>query len=125
MPAQKQIITDAEYEIMKVLWSAERKMMVGEVLSELTGSCWSASTISTFLLRLVAKGVVAGEKRGRANYYYPLLKRREYEMNESISFLEKIYNGSVTDMVSALYDNGKISREDILSLKRMLEIWGV
>lgn len=121
MPISKQTVTDAEYEIMKVLWKAERKMTVGEVLRELKGSKWSASTISTFLLRLADKGVVAGEKWGRANYYYPLLTQNEHDMEETSAFLKKLYSGSVTKMVRALYDNSRLSREDMFELAELLE----
>lgn len=51
----KQTITDSEYAIMKILWSAEKKMTVSDVVKSLNGNDWTPSTVSTFLQRLLKK----------------------------------------------------------------------
>ena len=53
MSVIKQTITDSEYEIMKILWDAEDKMTVSDVVKALDGNDWTASTVSTFLQRLL------------------------------------------------------------------------
>lgn len=122
MSTIKQTITESEYNIMKILWSSERKMTVSEVCSKLEGNEWTPSTVSTFLLRLLKKEVIASEKHGKANYYYPLLKQEEYSINETRSFLSKLYNGSVKNLVASLYDNKEISKDEIDDLKKMFEL---
>ena len=118
----KQTITDSEYAIMKILWSAEKKMTVSDVVKSLNGNDWTPSTVSTFLQRLLKKNVVACEKRGSANLYYPVLRQSDYDMSETESFLSKIYKGSVKNLVAALYENKKISKKDILDLKEMFDL---
>lgn len=118
----KQTITDAEYKIMKVLWSTEKKMTVADVVGELGESDWTASTVSTFLQRLLKKGVVACKKKGKANLYYPKLKQSEYDLSETESFLSKIYAGSVKNLVAALYENKKLSKEDTAELRKMFDL---
>lgn len=122
MPAVKQTITESEYAIMKILWKSEKKMTVSEVTQQLTGNEWTASTVSTFLQRLLKKEVVSCDRKGKTNYYYPLLKQNEYDMSETASFLTKLYNGSVKNLVAALYENEKISKEDLSDLKKMFEL---
>ncbi len=122
MAAVKQTITDSEYLIMKVLWKSGKKMTVAEVAEALEGSDWTASTVSTFLQRLLKKGVVACNKKGKSNLYYPLLKQNEYDLCETESFLSKIYRGSVKNLVAALYENKKLSEDDISDLKKMFEL---
>ena len=122
MSAAKQTITEAEYEIMKILWKSGNKMTVSEVTQSLTGNEWTASTVSTFLQRLLKKEVVSCDRKGKTNYYYPLLKQNEYDMSETASFLSKLYNGSVKNLVAALYENEKISKEDLSDLKKMFEL---
>ena len=122
MSAAKQTITDSEYEIMKILWSSDEKMTVADVIGELRGNDWTASTVSTFLQRLLKKGVVGCEKKGKTNLYYPLLKQSEYDMSETENFLSKIYKGSVKNLVAALYENKKLSKEDMSDLKKMFEL---
>lgn len=122
MAALKQTITDAEYEIMKVLWDSPDMVTVSDVVARLSDNEWSASTVSTFLQRLLRKGVISCEKRGKANLYYPLLSRDEYDICETQSFLSKIYKGSVKNLVAAMYQNKKLTDEDLSELREMFEL---
>lgn len=122
MSNTKHTITDSEYTIMKILWQSEKPLTVAEVVSKLEGNDWTASTVSTFLQRLLKKGVVGCDKKGKTNLYYPQLKQDEYDMKETESFLTKIYRGSVKNMVAALYENKKLSSEDVSELKKMFEL---
>ncbi len=118
----KQTITDSEYAIMRILWKAEKQMTVADVVRELDGNDWTASTVSTFLQRLLKKEVIACDKKGKTNLYYPLLKQNEYDLSETENFLSKIYKGSVKNLVAALYENKKLSSEDMSDLKKMFEL---
>ena len=118
----KQTITDSEYQIMKILWRTDEKLTVAEVVKEIDGNDWTASTVSTFLQRLLKKGVISCEKKGKTNLYYPLLKQSEYDLNETENFLSKIYKGSVKNLVAALYENKKLSKDDMSELKKMFEL---
>lgn len=122
MPNTKQTITDAEYQIMKILWQSKNKMTVAEVVRELEGTEWTPSTVSTFLQRLLKKGVVSCDKKGKSNLYYPKLLQSEYDLSETENFLSKIYKGSVKNMVATLYKNKKLSNEDISDLKKMFDL---
>lgn len=118
----KQTITDSEYTIMKILWRTDAKMTVADVVRELEGNDWTASTVSTFLQRLLKKEVISCDKKGKTNLYYPLLKQSEYDLRETENFLSKIYKGSVKNLVAALYENKKLSNEDVSDLKKMFEL---
>ena len=122
MSTVKQTITDSEYQIMRILWRRDKQMTVAEVVGELDGNDWTASTVSTFLQRLLKKGVVACDKKGKTNLYYPLMKQSEYDLSETENFLSKIYKGSVKNLVAALYENKRLSSEDVSELKRMFEL---
>ena len=122
MPNVKQTITDSEYQIMRILWKADKQMTVADVVRELDAKDWTASTVSTFLQRLLKKNVIACDKKGKTNLYYPKLKQNEYDLNETESFLSKIYKGSVKNLVAALYENKKLSSQDLSELKKMFEL---
>ena len=122
MSNTKHTITDSEYAVMKILWSSDSELTVADVVSRLQGSSWSASTVSTFLQRLLKKGVIACKKKGKTNLYYPILSQSDYDMDETQSFLSKLYNGSVKNLVAALYENKKLSKEDVSDLKKMFEL---
>ena len=122
MPNIKHTITDSEYTIMKILWKSEKKMTVAEVVKTLDGNGWTASTVSTFLQRLLKKEVISCDKKGKSNLYYPLLKQSEYNLRETENFLSRIYKGSAKNFVAALYENKKLSKEDLSDLKKMFEL---
>lgn len=122
MSPNKHTITDSEYTIMKILWASKEKCTVAHVVNALDDHRWSASTVSTFLQRLLKKEVVGCEKRGKANLYYPLLAQADYHLQETETFLDKVYQGSVKNMVAALYENQKLSQEDISDLKSLFEL---
>lgn len=107
---------------MQILWDAKSKMSVGEVVNALNGNDWTASTVSTFLQRLLKKGVVDCEKSGKTNLYYPIIQQSEYNISETESFISKIYKGSAKNLVAALYENKKLSEKDISELKKMFEL---
>ena len=58
-------------------------------------------------------------KHGKTNCYYPIMKRSEYSINETKSFLSKLYGGSVKRMVASLYENEEISEDEVDELKKM------
>ena len=69
-------ISDAEWEIMKALWSnsTERGMTLGEIVRALDeNNMWSYTTIRTLLVRLITKGAVTADHHRRL----PLLARFE------------------------------------------------
>lgn len=59
-------ISEAEYEVMKVVWkeSPVNTNVVTEILTKTTN--WSPKTIQTLLKRLVNKGALTYEKQGRS-----------------------------------------------------------
>ena len=122
MSPNKHTITDSEYTIMKILWSSQEKCTVADVVKALDDQRWTPSTVSTFLQRLLKKGILGCEKKGKTNLYYPLLGQTDYHLQETESFLDKVYKGSVKNLVAALYENQKLSQEDIDDLKSLFEL---
>ncbi len=122
MANTKQTITDSEYEIMKILWQSGEKMTVAAVTNALSGQDWTPSTVSTFLQRLLKKGILSCERKGKTNLYFPVMAESDYELSETESFLSKLYKGSVKNMVAALYESKKLSQEDVSELKKLFEL---
>ena len=116
----RQTVTESEYELMKILWNAPHPLSLGEILAELGGK-WVRNTVGTLLVRLCEKGVVDYEKKGKSNLYYAVLSEKEYSMSETKSFLSKLYNGSIGNLVACLYENKEISKEDIDSLRKIID----
>lgn len=113
-------ISEAEYEIMKAVWK-NAPISTNEVVELFEGGNWSPKTVQTLLARLVKKGALGYEKRGRVFVYSPLIDEEEYRREESSSFLKKFYNGALNSMVLNFIDGDKLSPDDIDELTRTLE----
>ena len=113
-------ISEAEYEIMKAVWK-NAPISTNEVVELFEGGNWSPKTVQTLLARLVKKGALGYEKRGRVFVYSPLIDEEEYRREESPSFLKKFYNGALNSMVLNFIDGDKLSPDDIDELTRILE----
>lgn len=116
-----QRLSDTEMELMQVIWSLDHPVKSTELLtifSQTKGKEWKGQTISTFLARLVDKGVLVAEKQGRANVYTSCLSPEEYKKWEAQSMLDKMYQGSVKNFLATLYDGEKVSKEEISDLKQ-------
>lgn len=122
MSNTKQTITGSEYEIMKILWENGGKMSVAQVTAKHSDNDWTASTVSTFLQRLLKKGVVLCEKKGKTNLYFPGISQDKYDFEETENFIAKIYKGSAKSLVAALFENKKLSKDDVSELKKMFEL---
>ncbi len=113
-------ITEAEYEVMKIVWKYA-PINTNEITEKLLAtSSWSAKTIQTLIKRLVNKGALTYEKNSRVFVYTPLVKESEYISQESNSFLNRYYDGDITAMLSAYIENDKLSETEIETLRSLL-----
>lgn len=107
-------------EIMEVIWDCNHQITSNELLHIFVqrGKGWKSQTISTFLSRLVEKKFLIVSKEGRNNIYLPRISQEDYRLWEAQNVLDKIYQGSVKNMITALYDGEKLSDDDIAELKQ-------
>lgn len=116
-------IGDAEFEIMKVLWKAGEPVSTQYINDAVEEKGWKRTTISTFLARLVQKGAVTSEKRGKLYYYAPLISKGEYRREQTKSLIKSLYNGSVRELAVSLFEEERLSDEDIRELRSMFDGW--
>lgn len=111
-------ISDAEYEIMKIIWDEEGEVTTACIIERLgEDNPWKHTTILTLAKRLVDKNVLSVRKEGRVNYYSPTISKDEYKSYQADDFIEDMYDGNVKSLIASLYDNKKIDKEDIKELK--------
>ena len=121
MSVQQVKLTDAEWQVMECLWAGAPMSgrEVTQALEPKTG--WSRSTILTLLSRLEAKGAVAGDSEEGKKLFLPLLGREDAALQETETFLDKVYHGSLSLMVSALTQRQALSPEEIRQLHQLLD----
>lgn len=117
-------LPDLELEVMLVIWKSAESAHTGEIAQRLDNKTRPIQAIQTVLSRLGEKGFVRCEKKGRFNYYYPLVTEEDYIKGETASFLEKLYGNSPAKLVAALVKSAPMSEEDLGELRKILESGG-
>ena len=114
-------ISDAEWIVIKVLWDEPQitSTKIIETLSSKTN--WKPKTIHSLINRLVNKGAVGINKEGSQFRFYPILDKKDCVMEETRSFVKKVYDGSVNLMVSNFIKNEKLSQKEIEELQQLLK----
>ncbi|GAB6172497.1 BlaI/MecI/CopY family transcriptional regulator [Paradesulfitobacterium aromaticivorans] len=114
-------ISDAEWQVMKILWE-KAPVTSSEIVESLrlkTG--WSPTTIYTLINRLVKKKVVAIEKGSSPYVCRPLLSQKECRSEARNSFLKKVYDGSLNLLLTNILEEEGLSDEEVAELKRILD----
>lgn len=115
-------ISEAEMEIMKIIWKKNDQVTTGEILEELPkDNSWKTTTVMTLISRLVEKGILSMTKVGKLNHYSAKITEDEYKAIQADNFLEDMHNGSVKNFIATLFNNKKISKNDIAELKKWLK----
>lgn len=114
-------VTNSEWYLMNCLWeeSPRSLMQLVPVLKERVG--WSKSTCATMVRRMTEKGLIGYEEQGKTKFFYAKVEKEDVVVQETRDFLQRIYDGSVGMMMSALLRQNDLSGEDIRELQEILE----
>ncbi len=114
------ILQQSEWYIMEKLWEKSPRTLVQlyHTLEETPG--WSKSTVNTLLGRMVEKDIIYYEEGAKARQYYPNVRREDAAMAETESLLQRVYQGSVSMMMSTLVKENALSDEEIDELYDIL-----
>ncbi len=114
-------ISDAEYEIMRVIWD-KHPISTNEITQIiLKSSDWNERTVHTLISRLDKKGVISHEQTGKLYYYTPVVQKEDYIKAESKSFLKKFFDGTAKSLVMSLIECDMITDEELDEIKNMLD----
>jgi len=108
--------------VMKVVW-AQAPCPAGQIIEILTqrDRTWHPKTVKAFLNRLVKKGALGFKKEGRLYLYRPLVREKDCVEAASVSFLERVFGGSLKPMLAHFVEKKKLSQEEIRELRRLLK----
>src|SRR5450432_962769 len=114
-------ISDAEWIVMEVVWSAA-PVTASEIVDALAGrSGWNPRTIKTMLSRLVKKGALKYEADGKRYIYRPAVSRQASVRGESRSFLQRVFGGDVGPMLAHFVEDARLTPEQIRELRKLLD----
>lgn len=109
-------ISDAEFEVLKVLWK-NGKANSFDIIEELKNNNWNDNTVRTLIKRLQdKKAIKIVSKEGKTYTYSACINENQYKLEESKNFLNKLYNGSINEMLVCFAKQEKLSKEDLKKL---------
>lgn len=120
-------LPESELQIMQLIWDMEKKggkdIHAGALLTaypEQIGHL-ALTTVLTLISRLQSKGFIRLEKHGRANCAVVIANENEYKRKAAADFVATVYKNNTKGLISALYSDGILSKEDIAELRRDIE----
>lgn len=112
-------MTDAELEVMKVVWD-KNPITANEIYKALEKTTnWGEPTVRTLIGRLTKKKFLLQEKK-EIYYYSPAISENKYMKEQTKTFLNKVYGGKAKKLVASLFEDDYLSSKDIDELK---EFW--
>ncbi len=113
-----QQISESELVLMKIIWKNGGTALYALIMEELAKEKneWKNNTVLTLLSRLVEKKFLKVKKIGRRNEYVAVVTEAQYQAMQTHSFLDRVYEGNVKNLVATLL------RQDILSPDELREI---
>lgn len=112
---------DLQLSILGELWQ-RGEATVAEVHDALAPSRGLAlTTIGTMLRKMEARGLVAHRSEGRVFVYRPLMREQEVRTSMLGDVIERLFDGSATELVSRLLREGDFQPDELSQLRRLID----
>jgi len=122
MPPKAQVITDAEREIMKLLWEG-KELTAREIREKLypAGTLSEHATVQKLLQRLERKQLVSRNRDGFAHTFCAKITRDETLGEQLAELAETLCNGSMVPVLTHFIMQQNLTREERRLLRKILE----
>lgn len=119
-------ITQAEWEVMRVLWDAPKPLSANDVIAALESkSEWKPVTVRTFLNRLTKKGALQTSKAGYPGYevlhYTPIIDESTTLRAQRQSFLTRFFGGTLQSLLASCIRSDEITPEELAELRKLID----
>ena len=95
-------ISEAEYEIMKIIWD-ESPISTNSI-------CEKVPSIHNW-----------SNKKERMYYYFPIISKNKYLSQENHNFLSRFYDGEMAPLLSSLLSNAQLSDSDLKNMYHLID----
>ena len=113
-------LTKGEEQVMQVLWKVGRGF-ANEIMAAFPEPKPAYNTMLTVIKILEKKGFVKHETFCRANRYTATISKEEYSKHFLGSVVERYFNNSYLDLVSAFAKKENFSLEELEALKKVID----
>lgn len=110
---------DSELKVMEIIW--DKEPISAKEISIILGNTigWNKNTTYTIVKKLIDKNVI---ERVEPNFICTSrLKREQVQKAETMSLIERLYQGSRKAFFAAFLQNEELSREELEELKKLID----
>ena len=105
---------------MKLLWGRQ-EATVADLHAQLQGEKDLAyTTIATMLRKMEARKLVAHRLDGRSFVYQPAVPEEAVTRGMADHLVDRLFEGSLTDVVSHLLSTREVSQDELTQLERLI-----
>ncbi|AZI66908.1 BlaI/MecI/CopY family transcriptional regulator [Kaistella daneshvariae] len=113
-------LTEAEKEIMEILWERKTAFMK-DILESFEEPKPASTTIATLLKRMQNKNLVGYKTFGNSREYFPKVAKEVYFNHEMTSMIDRFFNSSVSQFASFFTSNTKLSQRELKELRDIID----
>ena len=113
-------LTKAEEQVMQVIWKIGQGF-ANEIMVAFPEPKPACNTVLTIIKILENKGFVKHETFSRAHRYQAVISKEEYSQHYLSSVMERFYNNSFLDLVSAFARKENFKLEELEALKKIVD----
>lgn len=116
-------ISKTEHQVLEVIWQLA-PCSANDIINELNKhQDWHEKTVKTLVNRLLKKQAIKFVRQGREYIYSPCISKKEYQEQESQSFIQRLFKGKISPLVAAFAEKEKLSESDVKELKELIDSW--
>jgi BlaI family penicillinase repressor len=122
MAGRPRDVTDAELDVLRALWDtgpATIRILTDRLYPN--GGTAQYATVQKLLERLEGKGLVTRHAEGRQNVFRASVRREELVARRLRDTANELCDGSLTPVITQLVSAGRLSREELRELKRLVD----
>jgi BlaI family penicillinase repressor len=110
---------DLQLRILRLLWRGD-DLSVREVHEGLGETKWAYTTIATMLKKMEARKLVSHRLADRKFVYRASVREGDIATKMTSHLIERVFEGSLADMVSHLLQTREVSRSELDELEKLI-----
>jgi BlaI family penicillinase repressor len=120
MATQNHELTEAEWEIIQVVW--EHQPCAAPTVQEQLEARkkWTYSTVKTLMDRMVGKGLLTTERIRNLILYSAVITRGQAQKGELTRTLARAFGGAFTPMMQFMLDSNALSETELNELETLI-----
>ena len=114
-----QLPTEAELEILNVLWAAGPSTV--RDVHTLGGKATGYTTVLKQMQVMVEKGLLARSERFRSHVYEPRVAKEQTQQRLTRNLVQRAFDGSAKNLVLGALSSQRVSASELAEIRKMLD----